>query len=84
MKLSRLAFIALLALLLAPLTSLYAQTPTTDVARTGIDKEVIYFVMPDRYRNGDVSNDDLPGFNPTHTAFFHGSSHPECGPEQCK
>ncbi|MFZ9672359.1 MAG: alpha-amylase family glycosyl hydrolase [Candidatus Nanopelagicaceae bacterium] len=72
MKLSRLAFIALLALLLAPLTSLYAQTPTTDVARTGIDKEVIYFVMPDRYRNGDPSNDNFPGFNPTHTAFFHG------------
>ena len=44
MKLSRLALLALLALLLTPLTSLYAQTPTTDVARTGIDKEVIYFV----------------------------------------
>ena len=72
MKLSRLALIALLALLLAPLTSLYAQTPITDVARSGIDKEVIYFVMPDRYRNGDSSNDNFPGFNPTHTAFFHG------------
>ncbi|MEY3185410.1 MAG: hypothetical protein RIR58_146 [Actinomycetota bacterium] len=43
-----------------------------DVKRTGLDKEVIYFVMPDRYRNGDLSNDDLPGYNPTHTAFFHG------------
>jgi len=72
MKLSRLALLALLALLLTPLTSLYAQTPTTDVARTGIDKEVIYFVMPDRYRNGDSSNDNFPGLNPTHTAFFHG------------
>ena len=72
MKFSRLALIALLALLFAPLTSLYAQTPTTDVARSGIDKEVIYFVMPDRYRNGDSSNDNFPGFNPTHTAFFHG------------
>ena len=46
--------------------------PITDVKRTGLDKEVIYFVMPDRYRNGDTSNDNLPGFNPTHTAFFHG------------
>jgi glycosidase len=72
MKLSRLALIALLTSLLAPLTSLYAQTPITDVARSGIDKEVIYFVMPDRYRNGDSSNDNFPGFNPTHTAFFHG------------
>lgn len=72
MKLSRLALLALLALLLAPFNSLHAQTPTVDVARTGIDKEVIYFVMPDRYRNGDSSNDNFPGFDPTHTAFFHG------------
>jgi glycosidase len=72
MKLSRLALIALLTSLLAPLNSLYAQTPITDVARSGIDKEVVYFVMPDRYRNGDSSNDNFPGFNPTHTAFFHG------------
>jgi len=72
MKLSRPALFVLLALLLAPFTSLHAQTPKVDIARTGIDKEVIYFVMPDRYRNGDVRNDDLPGFNPTHTAFFHG------------
>lgn len=43
-----------------------------DVPRVGLDKEVIYFVMPDRYRNGDALNDDLPGFDPTHTAFFHG------------
>ncbi|MBU3692609.1 MAG: hypothetical protein FGM47_03710 [Candidatus Nanopelagicaceae bacterium] len=43
-----------------------------DTNRTGLDKEVIYFVMPDRYRNGDSSNDNLPGFNPAHTAFFHG------------
>ena len=72
MRLSRLALIALFALMLVPFTSLHAQTPKVDIARTGIDKEVIYFVMPDRYRNGDVSNDDLPGFNPAHTAFFHG------------
>ena len=72
MRLSRLALIALFALMLVPSTSLHAQTPKVDIARTGIDKEVIYFVMPDRYRNGDVSNDDLPGFNPAHTAFFHG------------
>lgn len=43
-----------------------------DVPRTGLDKEIIYFVMPDRYRNGDALNDNLPGFNPSHTAFFHG------------
>ncbi len=43
-----------------------------DAARTGLDREVIYFVMPDRYRNGDPSNDQGPGYDPTHTAFFHG------------
>lgn len=43
-----------------------------DTYRTGLDKEIIYFVMPDRYRNGDSSNDKQPGFDPTHTAFFHG------------
>ena len=41
-------------------------------SRVGLQNDVIYFVMPDRYRNGDSSNDELPGFNPSHTAFFHG------------
>ena len=43
-----------------------------DGYRTGLDREIIYFVMPDRYRNGDTTNDNLPGFNPSHTAYFHG------------
>ena len=38
----------------------------------GLKHDLIYFVMPDRYRNGDLSNDDLSGYNPSHTAFFHG------------
>jgi glycosidase len=41
---------------------------------------VIYFVMPDRYANGDESNDlgglsgmrDNTGFDPTDTGFYHG------------
>lgn len=49
-----------------------ANTSQIDVLRTGLDREVIYFVMPDRYRNGDPSNDRGPGYDPTHTAFFHG------------
>ena len=63
-------FLALSALLL-PVSSL-ASSETVDTYRTGLDKEVIYFVMPDRYRNGDMTNDNQPGFEPTHTAFFHG------------
>lgn len=41
-------------------------------ARTGLDKDLIYFVFPDRYINGDTSNDGGNGFDPTSTAFFHG------------
>jgi glycosidase len=44
------------------------------------EDEVIYFVLPDRFENGDPSNDlgGLPddrlksGFDPTHKGFFHG------------
>ena len=43
-------------------------------------EEVIYFVMPDRFDNGDPTNDlgGLPdeklvsGYDPTHKGFFHG------------
>src|SRR5215204_5132437 len=53
-----------------------SQPPT----RAAIASQRIYFVMTDRYRNGDASNDtgalgDGPatnGFDPTDTGFFHG------------
>ncbi|QJQ31496.1 alpha-amylase [Sphingomonas lacunae] len=42
--------------------------------------EIIYFVLPDRFENGDPSNDRgglsggplQTGFDPTHKGFFHG------------
>jgi len=42
--------------------------------------EIIYFVLPDRFANGDVTNDEggfgggpmQHGFNPEHKGFFHG------------
>lgn len=41
--------------------------------RVGLVSDVIYFVMPDRYLNGDPSNDAIGGgFNPRDTAFWHG------------
>ena len=48
--------------------------------QVGLSKDVIYFVFPDRYRNGDASNDlaggktsdPTSGFDPTSTAHFHG------------
>ena len=44
------------------------------------DKEIIYFVLPDRFENGDASNDrgGIPGgrlqhgFDPEHKGFYHG------------
>jgi len=44
------------------------------------EDEVVYFVLPDRFENGDVSNDTgglagdrlTTGFDPTHKGFFHG------------
>jgi glycosidase len=44
------------------------------------EDEVVYFVLPDRFENGDVSNDQgglagdrlTTGFDPTHKGFYHG------------
>jgi glycosidase len=48
--------------------------------RTSIASQRIYFVMPDRYANGDQSNDrgglsgsrDVTGFDPTDPGWYHG------------
>ena len=53
-----------------------AQAP----ARNPVDDEVFYFVMPDRFANGDPSNDLgglngdrlVTGFDPTDKGFYHG------------
>lgn len=45
-----------------------------------IEDEIIYFVMPDRFANGDPANDtggidgtrEQHGFDPTHKGFYHG------------
>lgn len=50
----------------------YAAEPLVDTPKVGLAKDLIYFVFPDRYLNGEESNDNLPGFNPKDTAFFHG------------
>ena len=46
--------------------------PVQDSLKVGLSKDLIYFVMPDRYLDGEKSNDSLPGSNPRNTAFFHG------------
>ena len=54
------------------------------VARPGRDRlpedEIVYFMLPDRFDNGDPSNDQggltggplETGFDPTHKGFYHG------------
>jgi glycosidase len=49
-------------------------------AEPPIAKQRIYFVMPDRYANGDPANDrggrtggpEVTGYDPTSTAYYHG------------
>ena len=44
------------------------------------EDEIVYFVLPDRFENGDISNDTsgltgdrlTTGFDPTHKGFYHG------------
>ena len=53
-------------------TSSVAATPVAPSDQVGLAKDLIYFVFPDRYLNGDTSNDKFAGYDPTDTAFFHG------------
>ena len=65
---------AVLTTIFLALTSIsYAASPTPNIPRVGLSSDLIYFVMPDRYKNGDPSNDQIGGgFNPRDTAFWHG------------
>ncbi|WP_294237612.1 alpha-amylase family glycosyl hydrolase [uncultured Sphingomonas sp.] len=66
----------LLLALLATATPLAAQ----DYRQRLPQDEVIYFVLPDRFDNGDTANDRggltggplTTGFDPTHKGFYHG------------
>ncbi len=70
------------AKLLASLIALTLATPA--MAESYRDRlpedEVIYFVLPDRFENGDVKNDRgglkgdkmKTGFDPSHKGFYHG------------
>jgi glycosidase len=71
------ALISALTILLPQVSQSVEQSTYPEV---GLAKDVIYFVMPDRYLNGDASNDlaggttidSTGGYNPKSTAFFHG------------
>ena len=69
-----------MALLLAPVPSIAQGAPTETFRERSLEDEVIYFVLPDRFANGDPANDlgGYPadrlksGFDPAHRGFFHG------------
>src|SRR4051812_2217933 len=64
----------------APPTPAEVATLSAPPVRTSIAAQRIYFVMPDRYANGDPSNDrggltrsrEVTGFDPTGDGWFHG------------
>jgi len=66
--------------LFTALALLAAGTSATDFRARRAEDEVIYFVMPDRFENGDPSNDRGgltgdrlgTGYDPTSKGFFHG------------
>ncbi len=70
------SLVILFALLMAPLCG--AAQP--DVRERPIQDDIIYFVLPDRFFNGDTANDTggyqgdrhSHGFDPTSKAFYHG------------
>ena len=71
--------LATLALMLAPLPVL-AQAGLADVRARPATDEVIYFVLPDRFENGDPRNDRggltgdrlATGYDPSAKGFYHG------------
>ncbi|HEY5777585.1 MAG TPA: alpha-amylase family glycosyl hydrolase, partial [Terrimicrobiaceae bacterium] len=70
------SLVFLFGLLMASLCS--AEQP--NVLERPVQDEIIYFVLPDRFSNGDTANDtggyqgdrNSHGFDPTSKAFYHG------------
>ena len=67
-------------MLLTALALAASSASTSDYRARLPEDEIIYFVLPDRFENGDASNDRggltgdrlATGFDPTNKAFFHG------------
>ncbi|WP_420479174.1 alpha-amylase family glycosyl hydrolase [Brevundimonas sp. FT23028] len=69
------------AILAAAAGAATAQTPSADALRQRPpEDEVIYFLLPDRFANGDAANDSggltgdrlVTGYDPTDPGFYHG------------
>lgn len=58
----------------------FACASAADYRERLAEDEIVYFVLPDRFENGDPSNDNgglsgdrlITGFDPTHKGFYHG------------
>lgn len=75
------ALVALLALsLLGEASAADSAAPAGKVLRQGVSNESTYFIMVDRFENGDPSNDNAGfiagdptgGFDPTQPGYWHG------------
>ena len=74
------AILILAALMPLSACSAVPETQAQDLRERPPQDEVIYFVLPDRFANGDVSNDTggiegdrlVHGYDPTHKGFYHG------------
>jgi glycosidase len=66
--------------MIAAALAMLAATPAADYRARLPEDEVIYFLLPDRFENGDPANDKgglsgdrlTTGFDPTHKGFYHG------------
>ena len=67
---SALAFLT--TLFLAATSFSFAASNPAENTHVGLADDLIYFVMPDRYKDGSSANNKLAGFDQTETAFYHG------------
>ncbi|WP_239805613.1 alpha-amylase family glycosyl hydrolase [Croceicoccus hydrothermalis] len=80
MKRLALVAAALIASVPAIAQTAAAQPAPESFRERGVEDEIIYFVLPDRFANGDTQNDRggypadrlLSGYDPAHKGFYHG------------
>ncbi len=80
MKLKSVGLAAALAMTLAGCEQIAPGAEAQEFRDRPPEDEVVYFVLPDRFANGDEANDLggyeddrlVSGFDPTHKGFFHG------------
>ena len=66
----------------------FACAAAADYRERLAEDEIVYFVLPDRFENGDPSNDRgglaggrlSTGFDPAHKGFYHGGDLKGLGP----